>query len=411
MTWRAMAHDYTWAGVYHITIRVADELGQPLGKVVGDISAPDGSANAPRTALSAIGKMVEHELLHTIHAYYPMIVVDTYAIMPEHLHFILEVQDRILSQNGKVQSLGQVIAGFKKGCNKHYWEIAGIDSGETIMQRAKPDATLIKEDLTATADSVPAGGNPHIIPDSVPAGFAGGKPRFSTGRQPLFNPGYCDVMPVDAQQLATQRAYIAANPRSRLLRTSNRAMLMPQRGTINTAITLAALRGFLMRECAPRFITQEALSQIEPRLLLAGGMVICDSYGNRTLLSQKRCLPVVCHRKDANRFSEQKQRCLEEAEHGTVLVSARIAKGEQEIMDEAQHRGHTVVLIADNGFPEVYHPSAERIEQCAMSKLLIVTPWQYQYRKKDETVSVPFCKTMNCVAQALCRTKDDWWCY
>lgn len=411
MTWRAMAHDYTWAGVYHITIRVADELGQPLGKVVGDISAPDGSANAPRTALSAIGKMVEHELLHTIHAYYPMIVVDTYAIMPEHLHFILEVQDRILSQNGKVQSLGQVIAGFKKGCNKRYWEIAGIDSGETIMQRAKPDATLIKEDLTATADSVPAGGNPHIIPGSVPAGFAGGKPRFSTGRQPLFNPGYCDVMPVDAQQLATQRAYIAANPRSRLLRTSNRAMLMPQRGTINTAITLAALRGFLMRECAPRFITQEALSQIEPRLLLAGGMVICDSYGNRTLLSQKRCLPVVCHRKDANRFSEQKQRCLEEAEHGTVLVSARIAKGEQEIMDEAQHRGHTVVLIADNGFPEVYHPSAERIEQCAMSKLLIVTPWQYQYRKKDETVSVPFCKTMNCVAQALCRTKDDWWCY
>ena len=435
MTWRAAAHDYTWAGVYHITIRVADELGQPLGKVVGDISAPDGSANAPRTALSPIGQMVEQELLHTIHAYYPMIVVDTYAIMPEHLHFILEVQDRIVSQNGKVQSLGQVIAGFKKGCNKRYWEIAGISSGETIMQRAKPDATLIKEDLTATAGSVPASGNPHIIPGSVSAvgnphiipgsvpaggnpyiipgsvsaGFAGGKPRFSTGRQPLFNPGYCDVMPVDAQQLATQRAYIAANPRSRLLRTGNRAMLMPQRGTINTAITLAALRGFLMRECAPRFITQEALSQIEPRLLLAGGMVICDSYGNRTLLSEKRCLPVVCHRKDANRFSEQKQRCLEEAEHGTVLVSARIAKGEQEIMDEAQHRGHPVVLIADNGFPEVYHPSAERIEQCAMGKLLIVTPWQYQYRKKDETVSVPFCKTMNCVSQALCRTKDNWW--
>ena len=409
MTWRAAAHDYTWAGVYHITIRVADELGQPLGKVVGDISAPDGSANAPRTALSPIGQMVEQELLHTIHAYYPMIVVDTYAIMPEHLHFILEVQDRILSQNGKVQSLGQVIAGFKKGCNKRYWEIAGISSGETIMQRAKPDATLIKEDLTATAGNVPAGGNPHIIPGSVPAGFAGGKPRFSTGRQPLFNPGYCDVMPVDAAQLATQRAYIAANPRSRLLRTGNRAMLMPQRGTINTAITLTALRSFLMRECAPHLITQEALSQIELRLLLADGKIICDSYGNRTLLSEKRCLPVVCHRKDANRFSEQKTRCLEEAEHGTVLVSARIAKGEQEIMDEAQHRGHPVVLIADNGFPEVYHPSAERIEQCAMGKLLIVTPWQYQYRKKDETVSVPFCKTMNCVSQALCRTKDNWW--
>lgn len=403
-----MAHDYTRAGVYHITIRVADELGQVLGKVVGDLSAPDSSANAPHTALSPIGQMVEQELLHTIHTHYPMIVVDTYAIMPEHLHFILEVQDRIISQYGKVQSLGQVIAGFKKGCNKRFWEIAGVSSGETVMQRAKPAATLTKEKAT-TAGSMSAGGNPHIIPGSVAAGFAGGKPRFSTGRQPLFNPGYCDVMPVDATQLATQRAYIAANPRSRLLRTSNRTRLMPQRGGINTAITLPALRGFLMRECAPHLITQEALSQIESRLLLAGGMVTCDSYGNHALLTQ-HCLPVVCHRKDANRFFEQKQRCLEEAERGAILVSARIAKGEQEIMDKAQRRGYPVVVIADNGFPEIYHPSAERIEQCAMGKLLIVTPWLYQYRKKDETVSVPFCKTMNCVAQALCRTKDDWWC-
>ena len=401
MTWRAAAHDYTRAGVYHITIRVADELGQVLGKVVGDLSAPDGSANAPRTALSPIGRMVEQELLHSIHALYPMIVVDTYAIMPEHLHFILEVQDKILSQYGKVQSLGQVIAGFKKGCNKRFWEITDDSSGETVMQRAKPATTLTKEE-PKTAGSVATG--------SVAAGFAGGKPRFSTGRQPLFNPGYCDVMPVDAAQLATQRAYIAANPRSRLLRTSNRTMLMPQRGGINTAITLPALRGFLQRECAPRLITQEALSQIELRLLLINGKIICDSYGKQVLLAQ-RCLPVVCHRKDVNRFNVQKQRCLEEAERGTALVSARIAKGEQEIIDEALHRGFPVILIADNGFPEIYHPSAERIEQCATGKLLIVTPWQYQYRKKEETVSVPFCKTMNCVAQALCRTKDDWWKY
>lgn len=386
MTWRASAHDYTRAGVYHITIHVADELGQVLGKVVGDLSAPDGSANAPRTALSPVGQMVEYELLHTIHALYPMIVIQDYVIMPEHLHALMVVQDRIVSQNGKVQTIGQVIAGFKLGCNRHYWQ---------IMKRAEPAATLIKEDQTATADS-------------VPAGFAGGKPRFSTDRQPLFSPGYCDVMPVDDAQLATQRAYIAANPRSRLLRTSNRALLMPQRGGIDTAITLIALRDFLQRECPAHLVTQEVLCLLELRLLMAGGKIICDSYGNQPLLS-RHCLPVVCHRKDAARFNEQKRRCIEEAERGAVLVSARIAKGEQEIMDEALRRGFPVVLIMDNGFPEVYHPSAERIDYCAMGKMLLVSPWQYQYRKKDESVSVPFCKTMNCVAQALCRTKDTWW--
>ena len=373
LTQRALAHDYTRAGVYHITIHVADGLGQPLGKVAGNLSAPDGTADAPHTALTPIGQMVEHELLHTIHAYYPMVTVQDYVIMPEHLHALMVVQDRILSRNGKVLTIGQVIAGFKQGCNRKYWD---------ILKRAKPASALPR----------PANANPD-----------GGDERPA-----LFAPGYCDVIPVDERQLATQRAYISGNPRSRLLRTGNRSRLMTRRGGIDTAVTLPALRGYLQRVCPPRMVAQDALCQLELRLLLAGGKIACDSYGNRDLLT-RRCLPVVCHRCDAARLGEQKLRCLQEAERGTVLVSARIAKGEQEITDEALRRGYPVILIADNGFPEVYHPSATRIEQCATGQLLIVSPWQYQYRRKEDTVSVPFCKTMNCVAQALCRTKDTWW--
>ena len=402
MTWRAQAHDYTRAGVYHITIHVADGLGQVMGKVVGNLSAPDGTPDAPHTALTHLGQMVENELLHTIHAFYPMITIQDYVIMPEHLHALMVVQDRIVSQNGKIQTIGQVIAGFKLGCNRRYWE---------IIQRAEPAETLTEEDLRAKPAEALAGEERRAEPALALTNEGREKHALALkreDRQPLFSPGYCDVIPVDAAQLATQRAYIAANPRSRLLRTSNRIMLMPQRGGIDTALTLTALRGFLQRECPPHLVTQEALCQLELRLLTAGGKITCDSYGDRKLLTQ-RCLPVVCHRKDAARFSEQKRCCLEEAERGAVLVSARIAKGEQDIINEALHRGFPVVLIADNGFPEVYHPSAERIEYCATGKMLLVAPWQYQYRKKDDAVSVPFCKTMNCVAQALCRTKDTWW--
>ena len=105
-------------------------------------------------------------------------------------------------------------------------------------------------------------------------------------------------------------------------------------------------------------------------------VIACHSYGNRRLL-EHRLLPVVCHRKDARRIEEQKQRCLDAAEQGAVLVSPRIAKGEQAIIDAATNHGSPVILIADNGFPEVYHPSAERIERCATGQLLIVTPWEY----------------------------------
>jgi hypothetical protein len=39
MTRRAEAHDYTRPGTYHITLHVAEGMGSPLGKVVGDVEA------------------------------------------------------------------------------------------------------------------------------------------------------------------------------------------------------------------------------------------------------------------------------------------------------------------------------------------------------------------------------------
>lgn len=391
---RAVAHDYTRPGLYHITMHVAECLGQPLGAVVGSLSVADGSANAPHTALTKVGQMVEYELLNAIHQHYPMVAIQDYVIMPEHLHCLMVVSDRIVSKNGTVRTIGDVITGFKVGCNRQYWE---------IIQRTKPAATL------SDAGTV-AGGS-----GSVSSGSVAGT------RQPLFAPGYCDVMPVDAAQLATQRAYIAGNPRSRLLRMSNRAQLTVQHGSIMTALTPAALRGYLLRECPPLVATAKALAAIEGRLLNTTGdktaghsaagkrVIACDTFGNRALLTEHRCLPVVCHHKDAARLSEQKQRCLEEAAHGAVLVGTRIAPKEREIMDEAVKHGFPVITLHDNGFADRYHPSAERLDLCAADRLLIVSPWKYQYRGKNEQVTVLFCKTMNCVAQALCRTRDDWW--
>lgn len=388
MTRRAAAHDYSRSGIYHITLHVAEGMGCPMGKVVGDAKVPDGHPDAPRVDLSPIGKMVEHELLTAIHTHYPMAEVQDYVVMPEHIHFLLKVKGAIVSPNGKRLPLGQLIAGFKYGCNSRYWEMLGLPPRKRL---AEPAAT---RGLA-----------------SVSAGSAGGV--YPT----LFQEGFCDVMPVDAEQLATQRAYIKGNPRSRLLRTSQRDRLMPQRGSVVTALTLCALQGYLRRECGATQAAAEVLEAIGERLLVLQGeaaatqgtaTVVCDSYGDRSLL-ERRLLPVVCHRKDRQRFAEQKARCLSEAQNGAVLVSARIAKGEQEIMDEAVRDGFPVVIIHDNGFPDRYHPSAERIDLCAAGRLLLVSPWRYQYRGKQETISVPECKAMNCVAQALCRTKDGWW--
>jgi len=177
------------------------------------------------------------------------------------------------------------------------------------------------------------------------------KPSPKHPLPPLFDVGYCDVMPIDEAQLMTQRAYIRSNPRNRLLRQTFHSQLHPQRRTVDTAVSLKALHGYLEREC-PWQLTTEAFASLENRLLQDAGRIKCDSYGSLALLS-RRLLPVVCHRKDVALFAEQKARCLKEAAFRAVLVSAHIAKGEQEILDSALHSGHPVIRIEDNGFPEI----------------------------------------------------------
>ena len=394
MQHRMATHNYALPGIYHITIHVAEGMGQPLGQIQGSLELPDDSQGSPHVAMTPVGQMVREELLTSITGHYRMITVDTFVIMPEHLHVLLHVTAPIVSSNGRSTHLGQVIAGFKKGCNRRYWSMTGqnIPTGEP-------------SDTSQHSGGSPAnrvsGGSPAREEKRAPS-------DGTTGRRPLFAYGYCDVQPITPEQLATQRAYIKGNPRSRLLRSSQRTTLTASRTGFITALTPSALRGFLQRQCLPKHATPEALAAIECRLLLAEGKVALDTYGDRQLLD-RRLLPVICHRMDSVRLIEQKARCLAEAAHGAILVSPRIASGEQEIMNEAVSHGFPVIIVTDNGFPERYHPSTERIDQCAKGQLLLVTPWQYQYRGKNEQVTIPFCKAMNCVAQALCLTKDDWW--
>ena len=402
---RSVAHDYSRCGYYHITISVAPTLQQPFGRMAGRLDSPDGTDDAPHVELSAIGRMVEEELRESIKRYYPMLEVQYYVIMPEHLHFLLVAHRDVVSQNGKSTHLGHVIAGFKLGCNKRYWSMTGrinldakglVPKGGNLATESPGTVREKAGTVKGTAGTVK--GTPgSVLGDSV----------AKSQLPPLFDAGYCDVMPIDEAQLATQRAYIRSNPRSRLLRMTYRSMLHPQRHTVDTAVTIHALRGYLEREC-PMQLTAEGFASLEKRLKQVNGRITCDSYGSTELLKH-RLLPVVCHRKDGAWFAKQKARCLKEAASGAVLVSARIAKGEQEIMDSTLRSGYPVVRVVDNGFPEIYHPSADLMDDCAASLLLLLTPWDYQFRAHDEHVSVPFCKTMNCVVQAVCRMKDDWW--
>ena len=414
MGWRGSQKNYRWPGTYHITISVLERQQQPLGRIVGDVSKPDGDPLAPKVHLSEIGKMVEHELLHSIHAHYPMIDVEDYVVMPDHLHFIVVVHRDIVSSHGRDTHLGQVIAGFKKGCNRRYWELTGqtaqIWQGQPAVASPSLCSPSASFSLPAVSPSSAAGSLPAVYPQ---ASLASSQPSkipsdASTGRPPLFSYGYVDVMPLKEGQLERQREYIRNNPRYRLMRQQHPKWLVAQRASVATSLTLPALKGYLQRECGSAQFNTDKWEMLQQRLLTENNAIVCDSYGNSQLLSA-RLLPVVCHRKDAPLFQQQKARCLAAAALGAILVSAHIAKGEQDIINSIMQQSYPVVTVEDNGFPSLYHPSEHRMDLCLANKLLIVTPWHYAYRRVGDTISVAECKAMNCVVQSICRTKDSWW--
>ena len=386
---------YGLPGTYHVTIKVNMVYRQALGRVVGDINAA--------------------------------IEIQDHVVMPDHLHCIVVVHRDIFSKNGVATHLGQVIAGFKKGCNRRFWEMLDLrgkpastgDNRKPASTGENRKATNVGENRNEAstgenrkATNVGENRNEASTGDNRKAANTGEKSneasmgagssqtntggvgsqcfavypqgykvpsRGTTGRAPLFSLGFVDVIPLSAEQLETQRHYIHNNPRSRLLRSSHRLWLQCQRKSIDTHLSPRALKSYLQQECSPAQFNEEIWQRIEKLLIVKDGHVYCDSYGNCEMLNCP-ILPVVCHRKDTLLHSLQLQRCMKKAAEGTVLISARIAKGEQRIMDDVIAQSYPVTLIADNGFPDIYHPSEVRIQMCAEGHLLLVSPWQYHYR-------------------------------
>ena len=183
---RSFVHEYSYRGYFHITISTTGHLRQPLGRVCGDIDRTDGEAAAPHVELTPIGEMVKRELLHSITQHYPMVEVDTYVIMPEHLHILLHATHDIFSASGRRTHVGRVIAGFKQGCNRRYWEMTGLIPAATTSNGNAAGSTSNAAGSTSNAAGNDASGTPASIASQAEQG---GSQAEQGGSQAIKSPG------------------------------------------------------------------------------------------------------------------------------------------------------------------------------------------------------------------------------
>lgn len=197
---RCLDRDYSARGMYMVTL-VTEGRRKLFGDVAGRSDGQPGSADTPRMELSALGSEVVH-CWESIPSFYPMVKPIALQMMPDHLHGILFVTRQMENND-----LGDVIKGFKTGCNKAFRGLDEVEYVATVLQHTKQGAQRHT-------------GHEH--------GF-------------LFERGYNDRILLREGQLQRWIDYLSDNPRRLLAKREHPDLFRVRYGHEVAGMTFAAL--------------------------------------------------------------------------------------------------------------------------------------------------------------------------
>lgn len=162
---RSPWHDYSAPSIYMITLVTCGRK-----QLLGILCDPDKTHTKPWVRLSQLGKEVKR-VWNEIPLYHPQVKLLSMCIMPDHIHGIIYVTERL------PRHLGHVINGFKKGCNDAMRKYLGTVECSEALPR------------TTT------------------------HPQKQPGTGLLWQQGYHDRILTHKGQLSTLFQYVADNPR------------------------------------------------------------------------------------------------------------------------------------------------------------------------------------------------------
>lgn len=190
---RCVDHDYTERRMYMVTM--VTEGRKPLfGRVAGRCDAVAPSAEVPHIELSPLGKTVEQIWL-TIGSHHPEVRVVALQMMPDHLHAVLFVMEKM------ERPLGKVLLGVKQACNQAFRKV-------------------------------------------MPVGFVAAAQQHASEKREnglLFAKGFNDQILLREGQLEHWLNYLKDNPRRLLMKRENPDLFQVQRGLEYAGLSFSAI--------------------------------------------------------------------------------------------------------------------------------------------------------------------------
>ena len=139
-------------------------------------------------------------------------------------------------------------------------------------------------------------------------------------------------------------------------------------------------------------IRQQLPLLMERRLHLRIGSHDFAAFGALFLLKRAEKEQVFYHRRDKNTglpteqtesYRQSRDRQLNEAREGVVLVSPGISKGESLVIHAAIDEGLPVIQLQKEPIGRFWKPERHRFEACAHGSLLILYPWELDTEQTD----------------------------
>ena len=353
---RRIGHDYGSRCIYLITMTV--EGRRPiLGRLVGNVLAPVESDDAPRVELTILGERVR-TCWAEIEQHYPQIRCIGLQIMPDHLHGILFVREQMDCQ------LGQVIKGFKTGCNRAYRELGfSVLSAATLSQQSQQQQSQQQQSQQQQSQQ-----QQSQQQQSQQQGQQK-RNRSLDDREhgQLWALGFNDHILSGRGELANWQRYLQEN-----------------------AYRLAMKRAY------PDYF--------RVRFDVIVGQQTYAAIGNRFLLQHPHKVQVqLTRRLTEQQIQDEVQRCLLQAKGGAVLVSPAISPGEQAVMRAVLNAHYPLIFLTPWGFNAFSKPGHQYFEACAEGRLLLLAPWPHQNERIALTRQM--CMDLNGMTKALCSYK------
>jgi len=311
-----------------------------LGTLVGNAEATKGP-EVPHVVLSPLGKRVKEEWDH-INRYFPQIEMMKLCIMPDHIHGVIFVHERI------DKHLGHVLNGFKTGTRKAARELG-------VIAEAQPQHTETK----TKGEAVPSA---EAQPQHMSL-YSPKHPPIGT----LWEPGYNDRLLFYKGQLQRMLAYLDDNPRRLLLKRQ-----YPKYFSHITSISIAGIE--------------------------------MQAMGNTTLLQSPTKIQVQCSRHMYPcEIQERKLQILDAGHKGAIIVSPCISPGEAEITTACMEDSIALIVLLVKGFPPFFKPQPKYLTACAQGRLLLLSPFPWQNEKLSDMRKR--CLYLNELAKTLCEIK------